>query len=48
MSPYRPAHHRRPTRRTGPSDVLFLALSVLTLLTACFILGGLATHPFGP
>jgi len=32
----------------GPSDILFLVLAAAALLTACFILGGLASHPFAP
>lgn len=50
MSPYRPAHRRRWAgllRRLRPSDALLAALAALTLLTACFVLGGLAAHPFG-
>ena len=46
MPPYRPAHRRRPTRLPDPSDILFLVLSAFTLLTAYFVLGGLAAHPF--
>lgn len=32
--------------RTSPSDVLFLILTVLTLLAAALVIGGLAAHPF--
>ena len=46
MSPYRPAHRRRPTRLPDPSDILFLGLAAATLLAACCILGGLAARPF--
>lgn len=34
--------------RLNPSDLLFLALSGLTLIIAAFVVGGLAAHPFGP
>lgn len=46
MSPYLPRHARRWPGLPDPSDVLFLALSVLTLLTACLAFGGLAARPF--
>lgn len=49
MSPYRPAHRRRPTRLPDPSDIpllLLLALTAATLLAAALVTGGLAAHPF--
>lgn len=46
MSPYRPAHRRRPTRLPDPSDILLLVLAACTLLSAGLVLGGLAAHPF--
>ena len=47
MSPYRPAHRRRPTRLPDPSDILFLVLAAAALPLAAFVIGGLAAHPFG-
>lgn len=32
--------------RTTPSDILFLILSLATLLLTALTLGGLAAHPF--
>lgn len=32
--------------RINPSDALFLILSAALLLLTCFVLGGLAAHPF--
>ena len=32
--------------RINPSDILFLVLSVLVLLVAALVLGGLAAQPF--
>ena len=46
MSPYRPAHRRRPTSLPDPSDILLLALAAAALLSAGLVLGGLAAHPF--
>ena len=46
MSPYRPAHRRRPTRLPDPSDILLLALTAATLLAAALVTGGLAARPF--
>ena len=46
MSPYRHAHRRRSTGLQGISGALLAALVALTLLTAAFVIGGLAAHPF--
>lgn len=32
--------------RINPSDTLFVILTVLTLLAAALVIGGLAAHPF--
>lgn len=34
------------TMRINPSDVLILALTAATLLSAALVIGGLAAHPF--
>lgn len=35
-----------PRLSPNPSDIVFLILACLVLLTAAFTLGGLAAHPF--
>ena len=35
-----------PHHSPSPSDILFLILTGAFLLTAAFVLGGLAAHPF--
>lgn len=37
---------RDPRLSPSPSDILFLILTGALLLTAAFVLGGLAAHPF--
>ena len=53
--PYLPRHRRprgahgrsgRPSRFPAPSDILLTALSLVTLLLAGFVAGGLMAHPF--
>lgn len=48
LSPHRRPRHRRPSPPPPlpPSDIVLLALSALTLLVACFVIGGLMAHPF--
>ena len=48
MTPSRHASTASPQVPWSPSDVLFIVLASLTLLSAALVAGGLLAAPFGP